>query len=281
MIDRRVRVVSKAAWVVAGIAISVVACMEVGWAVPNGAGKPGSQTPALDPTVPVWLIFVDDLHLDFPATARLKDLFKRVTAELVQEGDLFGVVSTGPAAIAIDLTRDRAALTRALDGIAGAGLTPSEILDRTSEMEVQYRAHVAFGTAYSVLKMLAGVANKRKAFIYISNGYYFDVGPGASSDRSRENPFLAGGTEVSLGRLRAEVAELTRHATGSNLPIFGIDPRGVSGLPTVQPNVSDAVWQGYWRTTRTSFQVISEQTGGRLIQDDLDGNLKRIVSTMR
>ena len=185
MIDRRVRVVSKTAWVLAGIAILFVACMEVGWAVPNAAGKPTSQTPALDPTVPVWLIFVDDLHLDFPATGRLKDLFK------------------------------------------------------------------------------------------------FDVGPGTTSDTSRENPFLAGGNEVSLARLRAEVAELTRQATGSNVPIFGIDPRGLSGLPTVQPNVSDAVWQGYWRTTRTSLQVISEQTGGRLIQDDLDGNLKRIVSTMR
>ena len=66
MIDRRVRVVSKTAWVLAGIAILFVACMEVGWAVPNAAGKPTSQTPALDPTVPVWLIFVDDLHLDFP-----------------------------------------------------------------------------------------------------------------------------------------------------------------------------------------------------------------------
>ena len=52
-------------------------------------------------------------------------------------------------------------------------------------------------------------------------------------------------------------------------------------VPSVQPNVSDAVWQQYWTTTRRSLQVLSEQTGGRLIQDDLDGNLKRIVSAIR
>jgi hypothetical protein len=107
------------------------------------------------------------------------------------------------------------------------------------------------------------------------------VGPGTRADTSRENPFLAGESQVSLDHLRAEVAELTRQATRSGVTIFGIDPRGLSGLPTIQPNVRDAVWQHYWTTTRRSLQVLSEQTGGRLIQDDLDGNLKRIVSAIR
>jgi|RhiMethySRZTD1v2_1073278.scaffolds.fasta_scaffold14548_11 VWFA-related protein len=277
--DRRPRVVSNAPYVLAGIAVLFLVCAAVGRAVPNLHGT--SQTPAVDPTTPVWLIFIDDLHLDFPATGRLKDLFKKVTAELVHAGDAFAVVSTGPAAIAIDLTADRGQLTHALNRIAGAALKPSEILDPTSDMEVRYRAHVAFGTAYSVLKTLAVVPNKRKAFIYISNGYYFDVGPSTSPDTIRENPFLAARNEVSLDRLRAEVAELTRQATRSRVTVFSIDPRGLSELPTIQPNVRDAVWQQYWTTTRRSLQVLSEQTGGRLIQDDLDGNLKRIVSAIR
>jgi VWFA-related protein len=281
VIHRRPGAVSNAPYVSAGIAVLLV-CAAVAGAVPDAPGnRPTSQTRAVDPTAPVWLIFIDDLHLDFPATGRLKDLFKKVTAELVHEGDLFAVVSTGPAAIKIDLTGDRGQLAHALDRIAGAALKPSEILQPLSETEVRYRAHVTFSTAYSVMKMLAVVPNKRKAFIYVSNGYYFDVGPGISSDTGRENPFLAAGTEVSPDHLRAEVTELTRQAMRSSVTIFGIDPRGLSGPPTIQPNVDDAAWQHYWMTTRRSLQVISEQTGGRVIQDDLDGNLKRIVGTMR
>ena len=109
----------------------------------------------------------------------------------------------------------------------------------------------------------------------------------ASSERptdmfaGRENPFLAGGNEVSLERLRADVAELARQATRSNVTIFGIDPRALSGPPTIEPNLNDATWQQYWTTTRNSPQVISEQTGGHVTQDDLDWNLTRILSAMR
>ncbi len=284
MIDRRPHVVSNALCVLGGIAVLLVVCAAVARAVPNAPAKrPASQAPTVDPAANVWLIFIDDLHLDFTATGHLKDLFKKVTAELVHEGDLFGVVSTGPSSIAIDLTRDRGRLGRALGQITGAALKPFEILadyDQDSS-EARYRAHVTFGTAYSVMKTLAVVPNKRKAFIYFSNGYYFDLQPGTSSQPARENPFLAGGNQVTLERLRAEVAELARQATRSDVTIFGIDPRALSGPPTIDPNVRDPAWQQYWTTTRNSLQLISEQTGGRVIQDDLDGNLKRIGSAMR
>jgi hypothetical protein len=231
----------------------------------------------------VWLIFVDDLHLDFTATGHLKDLFTKVTGELVHEGDVFGVVSSGPSSIAIDLTRDRGQLSQARDQLAGAALKPSEILadsDQNSS-EVRYRAHVAFSTAYSVMKMLALAPNKRKAFIYISNGYYFDLRLAANDQREGENPFLSNGKGFTLERLRAEVAELARQATRSNITIFGIDPRALSGPPTTDPNLRDAAWQQYWTTTTKSLHVIAEPSGGRVIQDDLDGNLKRIRTAMR
>jgi VWFA-related protein len=228
----------------------------------------------------LWLIFIDDLHLDFRATGHLKDLFKQITDALVREGDLFAIVSTGPSSIAIDLTRDRGRLTQAVGQITGAALKPSDILQPVTNQEVRYRAHVTFSTAYSVMKMLALAPNKRKAFIYISNGYYFDLWPGASSS-SRENPFLAGGNEYGLERLRAEVAELTRQAARSNVTIFGIDPRALSGPPTIEPSMKDAAWQEYWTTTRKSLQVISEETGGHVIQDDVDENLKQIASAVR
>jgi ABC-type proline/glycine betaine transport system ATPase subunit len=40
--------------------------------------------------------------------------------------------------------------------------------------EVRYRAHVAFSTAYDIMQKLQQVHNRRKAFIYVSNGYDLD-----------------------------------------------------------------------------------------------------------
>src|SRR3954470_2880954 len=134
--------------------------------------------PTNDAAGRIWLIFVDDLHLDFPNTGRIKALFKQISNELVHEGDMFGIVSTGPSSLAIDLTYDRKRLTEAIDKVSGAGLKPNEILDTPlgaeGPSEVRYRAHVAFDTAYGIMKTLESVHNRRKAFIYVSNGYDFN-----------------------------------------------------------------------------------------------------------
>jgi hypothetical protein len=226
----------------------------------------------------VWLIFIDDLHLDFPATGRHRELFKTVTTGLVREGDLVGVVSTGPSSIAIDLTRDPEGLNQALKKISGAALKPSEIVAVPDQgtSEVRYRAHVSFRTAYDVLKTLALVSNTRKAFIYVSNGYDFDVWP-ASLRTSATNPFSLEGTAISPDRLRDEVTELTAQAKRANVTIYGIDPRALSGPPVVDQKMGDAAWQKYWTTTRNSLRVIAEQTGGFVIEDELESGLKRVV----
>ena len=39
---------------------------------------------------------------------------------------------------------------------------------------MRYRAHVAFDTAYGIMKTLESVHNRRKAFVYVSNGYDFN-----------------------------------------------------------------------------------------------------------
>jgi hypothetical protein len=282
-VDRTPRVSSIGRRVLVAIAGVMVVCAAMARAAANAPDRPASQAQPLDPATTIWLIFVDDLHLDFTATGHLKDLFKKITDELVHEGDVFSVVSSGPSSIAIDLTRDRGQLSQARDQLSGAALKPSEILadnDQDSS-EGRYRAHVAFSTAYSVMKMLAVAPNKRKAFICISNGYYFDLRPGTTSQSSRENPFVSGDNHVTLERLRAEVAELARQATRANVTIFAIDPRALSGPPTIDPNLRDAAWQQYLTTTRNSLHMIAEPTGGRVIQDDLDGNLRQILAAMR
>lgn len=237
----------------------------------------------------VWLIFIDDLHLNFKATGYLKNLLKTVFGQLVQEGDLVGVVSTGPSSIAIDLTGDRGKLAAAVDKFSGAGLKPFEIVTGPDgdSSETRYRAHVAFRTAYDAMKMLTGMRPPRQAFIYISNGYYFDVWAGGVRMGSM-NPFnrprkeFEGSADrassISLEHLRDEVAELSAQASHTNVPIYTIDPRAFSGATSIDPKLDDVLWQKYLTTTRNSLRVIAEQTGGFVIEDDLESGLKRIAA---
>lgn len=134
--------------------------------------------PTSDASGRIFLLFVDDLHMDFGNTGRIRDLFKKIEKELIHDGDMFGIVSTGPSSIAIDMTYDRKRLDEAISKIAGNGLKPDEIIDTPDGAqgppEIRYRAHVAFSTAYDVLKNLEQVHNRRKAFIYVSDGYDYD-----------------------------------------------------------------------------------------------------------
>ena len=236
-----------------------------------------------------WLIFIDDLHLNFPATGHLKNLLKTVFGQLVQEGDLVGVVSTGPSSIAINITRDRTRAVAAVDEVSGAGLKPSEILavPDVDSSEVRYRAHIAFRTAYDAMKVLTSVRSPRQAFIYISNGYYLDVWAGGVR-RGSANPFTLPRKEfegsadrpssLSLEHLRDEVAELGAQATHANVPIYAIDPRAFSGATTIDPKLDDVLWQRYLTTTKNSLRVVAEQTGGFVIEDDLESGLNRIAA---
>ncbi len=52
--------------------------------------------PVNDAAGRIFLLFVDDLHLDFRNTPRIRDLFKKISTELIHDGDMFGIVSTGP-----------------------------------------------------------------------------------------------------------------------------------------------------------------------------------------
>jgi hypothetical protein len=228
------------------------------------------------------VIFLDDLHLDFKATGHLRALFTTITKQLIQDGDLYAVVSTGPSSIAIDSTRDRAPLNDAAKKFSGAALKPFEILvpAGTDSSEVRYRVHVALDTAYSVLKTLALVPSQRKAFIYISNGYDVDMWRGATV-QTGPNRFSLKGTEFSVEHLRDEVAELTSQAKRSRVSIYGIDPRALSRPPEIDPRVDAVTWQRYWTTTRRSLEVIAEETGGFVIQDDLEGGLSRILNAAR
>jgi VWFA-related protein len=245
----------------------------------------------------IFLIIVDDLHLDFRNTGRIRDLFRRISKNLIHEGDMFAIVSTGPSSLAIDPTYDRKVLDDSIKKITGNGLKPSDVIQgpegAEGPSEVRYRAHVAFSTAYDMLNQMARITNRRKAVVWVSNGYDFDP---FSQSRLGEDPVFGGrfGQTREEGQqmrdqfnksqvfadadLARELGEVTRTANRANSTIYTIDPRGLVAGSEIDEQVDPTEWNNHVRKTQDSLRVIAEETGGFALvnSNDFDKGLKRI-----
>jgi VWFA-related protein len=279
---------------------------------PEGIVLPPSR-PRTDVSGRIFLFFVDDLHLQFHNTGRVRDLFKRISKELVHEGDMFGIVSSGPSSIAVDMTYDKTRLDEAIKKMAGSELKPTDIINGASgaegPSEVRYRAHVAFSTVNDLLNNLDSVHNRRKALIYVSDGYDFNpfqdarlglMDPNSpfaqnefarnqnqaqNSDGTSSNPQADPFTQQQKqsetfadADLARELGELTRQANRSNVTMYTIDPRGLVGMGDIDEQVDPQQWAEYVRKSQDSLRVIAEETGGIAVvnQNDFSKALKRI-----
>jgi VWFA-related protein len=277
---------------------------------PEGIILPPSR-PKSDVSGRIFLFFVDDLHLQFHNTGRVRELFKKISKELVHDGDMFGIVSSGPSSIAIDMTYDKSRLDEAIKKIAGSELKPTDIINGPSgaegPSEVRYRAHVAFSTVNDLLNNLDSVHNRRKALIYVSDGYDFNPfqdarlgtmdpnSPFAQNEFARTqnqqqnsdgssngvDPFTQQQKQSETfadADLARELGELTRQANRSNVTMYTIDPRGLVGMGDIDEQVDPQQWNEFIRKSQDSLRVIAEETGGIAVvnQNDFSKALKRI-----
>jgi VWFA-related protein len=253
--------------------------------------------PRNDTTGRIFLIIVDDLHLDFRNTGRIRDLFKRISRMLIHDGDMFSIVSTGPSSLAIDPTYDRKVLEEAIKRITGNGLRPADVIQGPDSSqgpsEVRYRAHVAFSTAYDMLRQLERITNRRKAVVWVSNGYDFDP---FNESRLGEDPVFGGrfgqtreegrqmyqqmnqGQQFADADLARELAEVTRTANRANATLYTIDPRGLVAGSDLDEQLSPQEYGNWVRKTQDSLRVLADETGGIAVvnQNDFDKALKRI-----
>ena len=251
--------------------------------------------PTNDAAGRIFLFFVDDLHMNFRDTSRIRQLFEKMNKTLLHEGDMFGVVSTGTSSIAIDLTYDRKRMDEAIKKIAGSALKPSELIEGpqgpNGNSELKYRAHVAFSTAYDIVGNLSKVQNRRKAVIYVSNGYDFNPFEGArfgdpnivgmKNERYQQmdyDPFTRQSNQFADADLARELSELTRAANRANATFYTIDPRGLVAGSDLDEQVDPTEWNNHIRKTQDSLRVIADETGGFAVinQNDFDKALKRI-----
>jgi VWFA-related protein len=267
-------------------------------AAPDGLVLPQARPRANDATGRVFLIVIDDLHFEPELTPHVRRLIQTIVDTLLHEGDLIGVVSTGPSFIEIGLTYDKKIVAEAANKIRGSGYLPSEIFKMMENSQgpgdIRNKAQMAFFTAYNMLADLERVMNRRKAVIYISTGYDFDPFPEGRNSRDRimggrfsdplrriideDNPYF------SMGRVTADIdlfrltRELTLSANRANASIYTIDPRGLAGTIDAGQNVDQSEWRTYIQKTTSTLKYLSEETGGFPIVDtnDFAGALKRV-----
>jgi VWFA-related protein len=262
----------------------------------EGILLPGARSVANQTAGRVFLIFVDDLHLNFRETPRARDLFIEMLQNLIHEGDMFGLVTTGPSSLSIQLTYDRDILNDALERITGDGMSPQRMLADSfgpnGGSELRYRAHVAFKTAYELILNLEQLRNRRKAVVWISSGYDFNPFQdlrletfaeryGRDAEELRIDPFYmqtAASQAFLPGDLFLQLTELTRAANRANATFYTIDPRGLVAGPDMDVDISQREWGEHARETQNSLRVLAELTGGIAVvnTNNFDDMLQRI-----
>jgi VWFA-related protein len=181
-----------------------------------------------------------------PPDARTRKLLQDMLKNLIHDGDMFGITTTGTSSISVQLTYDRQVLDSAVARITGNALKPKEIIEGTQgsngPTELRHRAHVAFSTAYDLMRNLEKLQNRRKAVIYISSGYDFNPFEKGrleetarrwhveNADDQQSDPFYRNQQSSQMlaeSDLVRELAELTRAANRANATMYTIDPRGL------------------------------------------------------
>jgi VWFA-related protein len=220
-------------------------------------------------------------------------VFKEVVDTLIHEGDLVGVVSSGPSALNIDLTYDRAILYDAMDRIIGDGFSAQELIENISgggngPMELRWRVHKAFKLARDIVANLERMKHRRKAFIYLSSGYDFNpyqmeriraspIGTALLGDDDRKDTYYRDIPDERIRLLRdmsepattfadtdlaIELADLARAANRANASFHTVDPRGMVASPGLSYDVPLMAWNRHLSQTQFTMRFLADLTGG-------------------
>jgi len=217
-------------------------------------GRPGIE----DFTGRIILFVIDDLNLDFRDTPRIRTLVKKMGGQLVRDGDLFAVVSTGSSSIDLDLTSDLTHMDDAVNRITGQGLRPQDMIQPSAFSEIVRRAHVTSRMMLEQLQRLDGTQNHPKAVVLISNGW--DLDRRADADVANE---------------LNDVAQLS---TRTNATFYTVDPRGLGAGGQRAGQVDPNEWAPHLRVEQDNMRTLAERTGGVAIvnADDYNRTIERI-----
>jgi VWFA-related protein len=223
----------------------------------------------------IYLIVLDDLHVTFSNTPRVRRALTEFLDRNFGVNDLAAVVYTsGRAADGQDFTNNRRLLTSAVDKFLGKKLRSEtlEMLDLGNrlgaepgsgpasdplERERGQNARTTMDQIEKLAEFMAGVRGRRKALILVSEGISYNVYDVI--------------TNTSASMVLQETADAIGAATRGNVAIYAIDPRGldafsetieISGVPN-EPGASPTQsLQNSLRLSQESLRVLAAETGG-------------------
>lgn len=196
----------------------------------------------------VWLVLVDDLHMDFRNTGRIREFLKSISTSLMGDQDEVVMRADRPSTVALGPTTDRTVFEAAVRQVAGSGLPPVDISEelKSPVSEIETRLAVTFSSASALLDTVAAVPERRHVMLYISNGY--------DSERGR-----------ALGSLFSRAAQQAR------VTVFTVNANGFRGTtPRSDTRVDAEDWKRVVVARRLSLREIAEPTGGFALLDDIE-----------
>ena len=272
---------------------------------------------ALDPVEPdvqssdkpftgrMYVVILDDLQTAPLRTQLMKAAARQFIERSLSANDLMAIVNTsGRTNAAQDFTSSRRLLLAAVDRAMGqklesATLARNEEFFRGSttgrvsdplDMERGFNAQSTLRSIRQVAEWLGGVRGRRKSIVLISEGIDYDI------------------TDVFNNRSASSVIDATRDAIGaatrSNVTIYALDPRGMTGFAdtaievgvfadqsagarttddgTVQqaPGINSGSLQNEFRLAQDSLRTIADETNGfaAVNSNDVTSMFERIVT---
>jgi VWFA-related protein len=246
----------------------------------------------------VYLLVIDDLHIQPLGTARVKAAARGFIERYLGQNDLAAIVYTsGRADAGQEFTNNKRLLLAAVDRLMG-GKMRSATLDRLEEyrrqsgmpriqqeaqrindpnlMERGYRARNTLESIEKLAEFLAGVHGRRKALIFVSEGIDYDI----------HDPFTNADATTIIDATREAIGAATR----ANVSIYGLDPRGLTAMGDEGIEVGafpDDPAYGIPQTalfdelrlSQNSLRTLSDETGGFAIvnRNDFQGAFERVV----
>jgi VWFA-related protein len=236
----------------------------------------------------LYVFLLDDVHLGVAHSARARDLIKGFIRERMTPADA-GAVIIASGAGRQDFTRDKAALSRAVDRFNGS-------LDMTEPARVQEsRARGIVKLVADLSGALGNVRGRHKTILYVGSQVGCRVGVEANGDFY---PKLAGQQQDAEAKKRIVDPSTTgavpdadeqllcneplwdavRAAVQANVSLYAIDPRGMLNRGWISPSIDGRGGPDEARRRMSmvessrpgvldGFYVLSEHTGGFAVTD--------------
>jgi VWFA-related protein len=241
----------------------------------------------------IYVMVMDDLHTD-PLRLQRTKAAARQFIERLGANDLMAVAHTaGADSASQEFTNSKRLLLAAVDKTMGRALESStevrnrnaiasagNTTDDTQDLERAMNAENTLRLLRDISTWFATVRGRRKSILFVSEGIDYDI---TNVMERSDQPGTRASTVMDATR------EAIDAAMRSNVSIYGIDPRGVTGIDDIgieyangpnDPAMGQRALASQQRLEADSLRMLAEETGGAAVvgRNDLVKAYDRIVA---